>query len=294
LIEDFFRECITLELDDDTDSFLVRLISDICDTDDDLLHDEISDFFDEFFFIELIWYLSDDDRFTSVLPFLDIHTTTEYYRSTSTSICFEDIFFVIDDTSCRKIWSMDIVHEIFDHDILRILMSEDIGECVDDFCEIVGRDIGRHTDGDTHDSVQEEIRDTGWEDTRLSRTRIIVGSPVDSIFLYIGEHELSELVHLHFSITHRCSTITIHRTEVSLTIDERITQRKILCHTNHRFIDRRVTMWMIFTENISDDTSRLSILSSSTDTTLIHRIEYSAMYRLESITDIRESTRDDD
>jgi hypothetical protein len=53
-------------------------------------------------------------------------------------------------------------------------------------------------------------------------------------------------------------------------------------------------VWVILTEDITDDTSRLAILARCPDSTLIHRIEDTTVYWLESVTDIWEGTRDDD
>lgn len=238
LIQYFLRKGITLEFYDDADSFLVRLIADFGYTHDDLLEDEIGNLLDEFFFILLVGDFCDDEHITPSFSLFHLDTSSHRDGSTTMGVCFENILFIIDHPGSRKIWTMDEVHEIFDRHCLGRLVSEKVEECVYDFRQVMWGNIRRHTDSDTHDAIEQKIREARREDTGLLLRSIIVICPINRFFIDILEHEFTEFCHLYFGISHRSSIIPIHRSEISLTIDERITHRKILCHTHHRFVDR--------------------------------------------------------
>ena len=97
---------------------------------------------------------------------------------------------------------------------------EDIDESIDELSEVVGGDIGRHTDRYTHDSIEEEARDTSREDGWFLFRSIIVIPPVDRFFFDIRKHQFSESCHFNLSVSHRSSIIAIHRSKIALPIHE--------------------------------------------------------------------------
>jgi len=114
LIDDLLREGISLEIEDHSYPFTTRLIADIRHSDDDLFDDESCDLFDEIFFVQLVWYLTDHDHIATSLALLDPYSTSHHHRSSTSCIGFDEIFFVIDDTTCREIWPLDELHQFFD------------------------------------------------------------------------------------------------------------------------------------------------------------------------------------
>ena len=53
-------------------------------------------------------------------------------------------------------------------------------------------------------------------------------------------------------------------------------------------------MWVVFTEDISDDTCGLAVLAGGTDSTVVHRVEDASVDRLQTVARIRQGTRYDD
>ena len=58
---------------------------------------------------------------------------------------------------------------------------------VEDLGEVVGRDVGRHADGDAAGAVDDEIGNAGGQNGRLERGLVVVGSEVDGLHLDVGE-----------------------------------------------------------------------------------------------------------
>lgn len=60
-------------------------------------------------------------------------------------------------------------------------------EGVDDLGQIVGRDVGGHTDGDADRAVDEEVRQLGGQDGRLAEGAVEVGREVDGVLVEVGQ-----------------------------------------------------------------------------------------------------------
>ena len=142
-------------------------------------------------------------------------------------------------------------------------MAEDEEQCVDDFCEIVRWDVRGHSDRDPHHSVEQEIRETGGKDRRLLHACVVVIPPVDRVLLYIGEQVFCDLRHLRLGIPHRGGRISIHGTEISLSVDQWVPHAEILGHANHGIIYGDIPVRMVFSQHVSDHTRRFPMLSGS-------------------------------
>ena len=79
-----------------------------------------------------------------------------------------------------------------------------------------------------------------------------------------------------------------------MTIYEHLTHIPRLSHVDKRPVNRAVTMRMIFSHRIADDTRALLIRLIRTVVHLIHRVQNSSLYRLQSISYIRKCTGNDD
>ena len=65
-----------------------------------------------------------------------------------------------------------------------------------------------------------------------------------------------------------------------MTIYQRVTGRPLLRHIYKSSIDRAVTMRMIFTHGIADDTCAFSVRLIRSVVQLDHGVKHSALYRL--------------
>ena len=95
---------------------------------------------------------------------------------------------------------------------------------------------------------------------------------------------------MRFRVTHSSRTVTIATTEVTLAQNQRITHVKVLCHANHGFVSGAVTVRVILTQHVTDHTSGLHGLGIRTQTHFMHCIKNTALDRLLTVTDIRQST----
>ena len=150
----------------------------------------IGDVANELALVYLIRKLGNNDA-GAILPVLfKFRSCAQHDLAAACGIGLADAAAAHDDALGRKIRPLNILHQIAQFR-LRILKDTDTG--IDDLFEIVGWDIGGHTDGDTAGTVDQQIWKTGGKYPRLLPALIEVRVPVDSVFLNIPEHLVGDL-----------------------------------------------------------------------------------------------------
>ena len=109
---------------------------------------------------------------------------------------------------------------------------------------------------------------------------VVVFNEINRLFFEVSQQRMRQLGHANFGVSHRCRRITIDRAKITLTVNERIAQRERLRHSHNRIVNRRVTVRMVFTDNVTDDTSGLFVCLIPVVVELIHRKQNAAVYRL--------------
>ena len=127
----------------------------------------------------------------------------------------------------REIWGRDDFDQFVDCD--RGIV--DIGQAgLDDFAQIVWRDVGSHADGYTASAINQKVRETGRQNLRLFTAAVIIWLEIDSVLVEIIQKRVCDLIQACFGVTHGRWWIGVHRSEIPLTIDQRHTQGPVLSH----------------------------------------------------------------
>ena len=151
---------------------------------------------------------------------------------------------------------------------------------INNFSKIVWRNVCCDTYGNTRSTIYQKVWKSWRQNWRLHQSVIKVEPPTNSIFFQISQKFHCEWGHSCFSVAHSSGTVTIDRTKVSVTINKWCTKYKILWHTHHCIINRRVTMWVIFTHTIADNSRRFSVWFVWCKPKFKHRIQDSSLNRL--------------
>ena len=88
--------------------------------------------------------------------------------------------------------------------------------------EVVGRNVGRHTDGNSYRAVYKQIRKSGGKDRRLVSRVIEVSRHRNDVLFDIAHHIICDTSHSRLGVTVCSRAVTVHVTEVSVTLDKRI------------------------------------------------------------------------
>ena len=207
---------------------------------------------------------------------------------------FVSVFNSVDtanDATSREIRRFDIAHKSIGVDIRVVNHSH---TSINDLTKIMCWDVGCHTHGNTCSSIDEEVRNTSWKHFWFFERAIEVIFKIDSILIKVVHHGLADTVKPCLRVPHCGRTVTINRAKVSLSINKAVSHCPILSQSDESSIHRRVTMRVVFTEHITDDTRTFLIWLIVRVAKFHHSVEDTSVYRLESISHIRQGTRYDD
>ena len=114
--------------------------------------------------------------------------------------------------------------------------------------------FGGQTHGNTAGTVEQGKRQACRQLARLFKGAVVVGNEVDGAFVKLVEQQCGDAGQSCLGVTHRGCTVTIARTEIALTIDQRVALAEVLRHTHHGIVGGLVAMRVVFAEHVPDNT----------------------------------------
>ena len=220
---------------------------------------------------------------------LDLGLGTHHDAAATRHQRLPDTLVAVYDSTRREVGALDILYEILALDLGVV----DIGAAgIDHLAQIVRRHVGRHTYGDTARTVDKKQRNLCRQHGRLLYSIVEVERPVDRLLLDVCHYLVGDLLHACLGITHGRRRVAVHRTEVTLTLDQRIAHRPVLGHTHHSFVYRAVAVGVELTEHVTDYTGALTRGFVRVEIQLgAHIVKYATMHGLQSVSDIGQRTR---
>ena len=195
-----------------------------------------------------------------------------------------------DDPAGREIRRRDVLHQLVDRD-RRVVEIGAAG--VDDFAEIVRRDVGRHADGDAAAAIDEEVRKAGRQDLRLLLGVVVIGLELDRVLVEIVEQGVGDAGEPRLGVPVGRRRVAVHRAEIALAVDQRQAHREILRHPHHRVVDRQLAVRVVFADHVADDARRFAVAAVPLVAVDLHRIEDAAVHGLQPVADIGQRARHD-
>ena len=150
------------------------------------------------------------------------------------------------------------------------------------------RDVGGHADGNTASAVHQQVGETCGQNLRFFAAAVIIGLEINSVFVEIIQQRVGDLVQPCFGVPHRCWRIRVHRSKVTLTIDQWHAHRPILRHTGKRIVNRAVAMRVIVAHDIADNLCRFAIGSARDKAAFLACEQYAAVDGLKAVTYVRQ------
>ena len=122
-----------------------------------------------------------------------------------------------DGAAGREIRALHELHQVIERDVRIVDLRAD---AVDDFAEIVRRNVGRHADGDAGAAVDEQIRECARENGRLGSRLVVVRDEIDRVLVHVVHERGAEMRHARFGVTHGRRRIAFDGTEIALAVDQ--------------------------------------------------------------------------
>jgi len=165
---------------------------------------------------------------------------------------------------------------------------------VDDFPQIVRRNIGCHAHGDARRPVHQQVGHARGKDLGLLLAFVVVGTEIDGPLVDVLEQRGRNARKARLGVSHGGGRVAIHRAEVSLPFHQRVTHAEWLGHAHQRIVDGRVAMGMVLAHHFTDDLGALARGLVVRQSHFVHAEEDAPIHRLEAVADIGERAAHDD
>ena len=291
MVEHHLRRSLALYIYLDMHTVAVGVILDVRDALQPLVLDEGRDVFYQSRLVHAVRQLRNDYLESAVLCLDYLGLCAYHDLAAAGSVGGAYARATHDETAGREIRTRHTFHDLAE---LRVGIVDKQAHRVDGLAEVMGRYVGRHTDGDTVRAVDQEVREPRGQHRRLGEDVVEGRHEVDRVLIYIREHFRGDLAHPAFGIPVSRGWVAVDRAEVAVTVDEHIAHRKILSESYHSVIDRSVAVGMIFTQNFADGVGALAVRLRGGYAVLIHTVQYAPVDGLESVPYVRQSARHDD
>ena len=173
----------------------------------------------------------------------------------------------------------------------RIVDQRDAG--VDDFGEVVRRDVGRHADRDAGGAVDQQVRHARRQDDRLRLLVVVVGDEIDGLLVDVGEQLRATARHAALGVAHGRRRVAVDRAEIALPVDQQVAHREVLRHAHHRVVDRGIAVRVVLAEHVADDARALHVRARCDVIALVHREQHAPVHRLQAVADVGQRAADD-
>ena len=154
------------------------------------------------------------------------------------------------------------------------------------------RNVGGHADRDAAGTVDQKIRNARRQNHRFFARLVEVWNEIDSFFFQIGKNVFGDLRQARFRVPHGRGRIAIDRTEIPLTIDQRIAHVEILRQPHQGRINHRFTVRVVVAGSVSTNFRALTIAAVRSEAEIVHRHQDAPLHRLQPVANVGQSARD--
>ena len=291
LVEDDLRDFPLAQLQHDADPVPVRLVPDLGETVELPFTAELGDLGDQRGLVDLVREFGDDDRLAPAPELLGVGPRAHGDDAPSRRVGFADPGGAVDVAAGREVRTLDD-REQFPRRRLRVV--EDLGEAVDDFTEVVRRDVRGHPDGDPGRAVDEEVGEPGRQHRGLLFGLVVVRYEIDRVAVDVGQHLPGDAGQARFGVAHGRRGVAVDGAEVPLGVDQGVAQVEVLGHPHQRLVDRRVAVRVEVLHGLAHDARALAVARGRAEAHLLHRVEHAAVDRLEPVANVGQRPPDDD
>ena len=289
LVEDDRRVGVALELDHDPHTVPVRFVAQVRDVGDLLAPHQLHDLLDEPRLVDLERDLRDHDPFPARLGFLNERARAHHDAAAARLVAVLDPVPSVDKAAGGEVRSLHVRAQR--RDVTVRLVDQVLGSS-GDLADVVRRDVRGHADRDARRAVDEQVGEPRRQHRRVLQPVVEVGHPRDRVLLDVIQHRNGELGEARLGVPIGRGAVTVDRSEVPLSIDQRVTQREVLHHAHERVVDRRVAVRVVLAQHVSHHRRALLVRAARLKPELVHRVQDAPVHRLEPVPHVGQGALD--
>ena len=288
VVQHHLRVGVAAQLHNDPHAVAVALVADVGDALELLVVDQLSNALDQRRFVGLIRQLGDDHRIAIGPPRgldrFDVGHAAHGHRAAAAQVGLADAFAPQDLTAGGEVRPGDQLDQLLIGD-LRVRDQRE--QAINQFIEVVGRDVGRHPHGDARRTIQQQLRNPRRQHRGLLLGAIEVVGEINGLGLDVLQEAVGgEGLQPRFGVSHGRRRVVVHRAEVAVPIDQGHRHGEVLGHAHQGVVHSGVAVGVIFAEHFAHHTGALAVRPVAGEAQLVHRVENPAMHRLEAVAGI--------
>ncbi len=134
-----------------------------------------------------------------------------------------------DDSAGWEVRPRDQLHQFIDTDVWVVDQRRDPAAYL---AQVVRRNTGCHTNGNTGGTVDQQVRESRWEDDGFRANFVVRWYEVDRVQFDVIQHHRSRSAQAGFGVSHRSRRKPGNGAEVPLFVDEHLSHVPLLSHAN--------------------------------------------------------------
>ena len=291
VVEDDFRLLAALQREHDAHAVAVAFVARLVHTLEFLFVDEAGHVLDELGLVHLVGNLGDDNLLVVFAGALDRGLGADLDLPAALGVGLEYPLPPEDEAAGGKIGPL---HQLQNLRQRRAGVLDQVDSGVDDFGEIVRRNIGGHAHRDARRPVHQQVGHARGKDLGLLLAFVVVGTEIDGLLVDVLEQRGGDARKARLGVSHGGGRVAIHRAEVSLPFHQRVAHGEWLGHAHQRIVDGRVAMGVVLAHDFAGDLGALARGFVGRQSHFVHSKEDAPMHRLEPVADIGERAAHND
>ena len=211
---------------------------------------------------------------------LELVAGPHHHPATAGGIGGTDAAAAHDEATGGKVGTLDIGHQVRQRGI-GIIHHMDAGS--DDLPQVVGRDVGGHTHGDTGGAVDQQIGEAAGQHTGFLAALVKVGVPVHGVLSDIPQHFIGNFGKTGLRVTVGSGGIAIHGAKVAVAVHQHIAHGEILCQTHQSVVDGGVAVGVIPAQHVAHAGGGLLKGAVAGEVVLVHGVENTPVDGLQTV-----------
>src|SRR5215217_5946308 len=290
VVEDDLGHGLALQFDHYAHAVPVRLVAQVGDVLQFAVLDQLGDLLQEVALVDLVRDLRDHDLGPVALDLLGVGFGLHPYGAPPGQNGVAYAAQPDDNTPRREIGALDVLCDLL---VIQVRVVYQGYRRVDDLAEVVGWDLGGHTDRDAVRPVDEQVREPCRQDLGLFQALVEVRNEVHRVGVYVPQHLGRHAGEPGFCVPHRARWIAVYAPEVPLAVHKRVSEGEVLGHACQRVVDRLVPVRVVLAHDVSDDRRALTVRPVGLQAEILHGVENSPVDGLQSVTRVRQGARND-
>ena len=265
-----------LQLNHNAHPFLAGIVCDVVDAFDPLILHQIHHGFDQVLLVDHIGDFGNHNAETVAVTFFNLGFTPQNHLASTGGIRRPNAGVTHNHPAGGEVGSLDVLAQLRK---FRFGIVDEVAHGVHHLAQIVGRDVGCHTNRNPLGAVDQQTGNPRRQGKGFFQTVIVVGLKIHRFFVNIPQHFHSGFGQFCLGIPISSGRIAVNRTKVPLSVHHHIPQGEILCHTYQRIVHRCVPVGMVPPQHRTNRVGALAVCLFGVQVILIHSIQNAAVYR---------------